>query len=339
MDDSSASRLPARPAPRDVPASGPGRPQQPIRPHRLGFVGVGVMGMPIVRNLLADGHQVTVYARGRSKSAGLADAGAVCAGTPAAAAAASEVTFTMVTDSAAVNDVVDGPDGVLAGAAPGSVWIDMSSIAPLTSRVLAERAALREVHALDAPVSGGEKGAISRGLAFMVGGDAETFARMRPLLESIGQSATHVGDHGAGQVAKVCNQMIVAATMCAVAEALVVARKCGVEPARVREAISGGAARSRILDDHAQRMLHRAFTPGFRISLLQKDLGIAIETARACGAAAPAAGQAAQFANALAALRGEVDASAVVEVFEMLASSGPVGEPIAPVSQDRQDRA
>jgi 3-hydroxyisobutyrate dehydrogenase-like beta-hydroxyacid dehydrogenase len=326
MDSSLISRSPGGLARQAARAPGT------VRPHRLGFVGLGVMGTQVARNLLADGHRVTVYARTRSRAAALAGARSV--DSPAAAAAASEVTFTMVTDSTAVTEVVDGPDGVLAGAGPGSVWIDMSSVAPMTSRVLADRAAGCGVSALDAPVSGGEKGAASRALAIMVGGDAETFARVRPLLESIGQSVTHVGGHGAGQVAKVCNQMIVAGTLCAVAEALVVARKCGVEPARVREAISGGAARSRILDDHAQRMLHRAFTPGFRVSLLQKDLAIAIETARSCGAAALAAGQAAQLVSALAALRGDVDASAVVEVFELLASCDPVGGPVAPVAAE-----
>lgn len=294
------------------------------QPLRVGFVGLGVMGLPIARNMLEDGHSLTVYARTAAKAEPLERAGATRVDTPGEAAAASDVTFTMVSDNAAVKEVVAGPGGVLSGAAAGSVWIDMSSIAPKVARELAAQAGEKGVRALDIPVSGGEKGAVNRTLALMVGGEEETLAEVRPLLESISAGVTHVGGHGAGQVAKVCNQMIVAGTMCAVAEALVVARKCEVDPSRVREAISGGAASSRILEDHAQRMLQRTFVPGFRVSLIQKDLGIALDTAKSCGAAALATGQAAQLMSALSSLRGEVDASAVVEIFELLGDAEPV---------------
>lgn len=289
-------------------------------PLRVGFVGLGVMGRPIARNILADGHTLTVYARSAAKAAPLVEAGATRADSPAEVAAASDVTVTMVSDSTAVTEVLTAPDGVLASASPGSVWVDMSSISPLVTRELADQAAGGGVRALDAPVSGGEKGAIDRTLTLMVGGDPETFEAMQPLFAAVGATATLVGGNGAGQVAKLCNQVIVAGTMCAVAEALVIARTCGVDPEKVRTAISGGAARSRILEDHALRMLRRTFTPGFRVSLLQKDLSIALDTARAQGAVALSASTAAQLMNGVAALRGDVDASAVIELYEMLSA-------------------
>lgn len=298
-------------------------------PRRLDicFIGIGVMGSAVARNLLEDGHRLTLHSRTRSRAADLEEAGALWAQTPGGAAVGADVIFTMVPDSAAVSEVVAGPEGVLSTASPGSVWVDLSSIAPQTSRELAALARESGVEALDAPVSGGAKGAAARTLSLMVGGEADTLARVLPLLGTISSTVTHVGGHGAGQVTKVCNQMIVGATMCAVAEALVLAQKCGVDPAQVRQAISGGTARSHILEDHGRRMLERTFTPGFRVSLLQKDLATAVETAMAAGSSALSAAQAAQLMVAVGGRYGDVDASSVVRLYEEFAGTGPLGAP------------
>lgn len=285
----------------------------------VGFIGLGIMGKPMALNLLRAGYPLTVHARRRESMAPLADAGAVPAESPRAVAKASDVVFVMVSDTPDVEAVVVGPGGILEGARADSVVVDMSTGAPLAARELAARLAERSVRMLDAPVSGGEAGAVAGTLSIMVGGEAEVLARVRPLLEKLGKTIVHVGDHGAGQVAKACNQIVAAVTVEAVAEALVLARRVGVDPAKVREALLGGFAYSRVLEVHGKRMLEGDFKPGFKARLHQKDLRIVLETAHRLGLALPATALAAQHMNALVGSGGgELDSSALVQVLQRL---------------------
>jgi 2-hydroxy-3-oxopropionate reductase len=249
-------------------------------PQRIGFIGLGIMGKPMAQNLLAAGFDLTVHSRSAGSVDELVAAGATRADDPAAVAAASDVTITMLPDTADVEQVLTGAGGVIEGAPAGSLVIDMSSIDPEPTRAMAAAFAERDVAMLDAPVSGGEKGAIDAALSVMVGGDDAAFARATPVFEALGTSIVHVGPSGAGQVCKACNQLVVAATIEAVAEALLLAERSGVDAARVREALLGGFAGSKILEVHGQRMLDRAFDPGFRIRLHRKDARI-VEAAAA----------------------------------------------------------
>jgi 2-hydroxy-3-oxopropionate reductase len=249
-------------------------------PQRIGFIGLGIMGKPMAQNLLAAGFDLTVHSRSAGSVDELVAAGATRADDPAAVAAASDVTITMLPDTADVEQVLTGAGGVIEGAPAGSLVIDMSSIDPEPTRAMAAAFAERDVAMLDAPVSGGEKGAIDSALSIMVGGDDAAFARATPVFEALGTSIVHVGPSGAGQVCKACNQLVVAATIEAVAEALLLAERSGVDAARVREALLGGFAGSKILEVHGQRMLDRAFDPGFRIRLHRKDARI-VEAAAA----------------------------------------------------------
>jgi 2-hydroxy-3-oxopropionate reductase len=255
--------------------------------ERVGFVGLGIMGRPMARHLLDGGLSLTVHSRSAGPVDELAAAGAARAAAPAEVAAASDVVITMLPDTPDVEQVLFGADGVAAGAAAGSLVIDMSSVDPIPTRAFAERLASGGVAMLDAPVSGGERGAIDATLSIMVGGDAAAFDRARPLFELMGKSIVHVGPNGAGQTAKACNQLVVAATIEAVAEALVLAERAGVDPAKVREALLGGFAGSKILEVHGQRMLDRAFDPGFRARLHRKDARIVLDTAKQVGAPVP----------------------------------------------------
>ena len=276
--------------------------------ERIGFVGLGIMGRPMARNLLAAGFDLTVHSRSRGPVDELADAGASRATTPADVAAASDVTITMLPDTPDVELVIAGPDGVATGATPGSLVIDMSTIDPEPTRRLAATLADRGVAMLDAPVSGGERGAIDAALSIMVGGDAAALARARPVFEALGKTIVHVGPSGAGQVCKACNQLVVAATIEAVAEALALAERSGVDAARVREALLGGFAGSKILEVHGQRMLDRAFDPGFRARLHAKDARIVLDAARDVGASVPSfAAVAAQLDRLVADGGGELD--------------------------------
>jgi len=252
------------------------------RPH-IGFAGLGIMGRPMAHNLLRAGYSLTVWNRSPGPAQELAAAGAAVAGSPAELAAGADIVITMLRDTAAVEQVVLGDAGLLAGLRPGAIYVDMSSISPLATRRIAERLAARGVAMLDAPVSGGEIGAREGTLAIMVGGPAEALARVRPVLEVLGSRIVHLGEVGAGQVAKACNQLVVAVTIGAVAEALLLARAAGVDPARVREALLGGFAQSRVLELHGQRMLAHQFAPGFRAALQLKDLAIASELGAATG--------------------------------------------------------
>ena len=246
------------------------------------------MGKPMARHLLDAGFPLTVHSRSPAPVDELAGAGAARAASPAEVAAASDVVVTMLPDTPDVELVLFGPDGVASGAAAGSLVIDMSSIDPIPTRSFAERLAAQGVDMLDAPVSGGEKGAIDAALSIMVGGSPEAFLRATPLFAAMGKNIVHVGPSGAGQIAKACNQLVVAATIEAVAEALVLAERAGVDAAKVREALLGGFAGSKILEVHGQRMLDRAFDPGFRARLHRKDARIVLDTAKEVGAPVPA---------------------------------------------------
>ncbi len=256
--------------------------------ERVGFIGLGIMGAPMARHLLAAGFPLTVHSRSPGPVDALVEAGAVRASSPAELARASDVIVTMLPDTPDVEHVMLGDDGVIAGAAAGSLVIDMSTIDPGPARAIAGQLATCDVEMLDAPVSGGERGAIDGTLSIMVGGSEGAFARAMPILETMGKNIVHVGPSGAGQVTKACNQLVVAATIEAVAEALVLAERSGVDAAKVREALLGGFAGSKILEVHGQRMLDRAFEPGFRARLHRKDARIVLDAAQAAGSPIPA---------------------------------------------------
>jgi 2-hydroxy-3-oxopropionate reductase len=251
--------------------------------ERIGFIGLGIMGKPMARNLLAAGFPVAVHSRGQRPVDEVVAAGAVRADGPASVAAGSDITITMLPDTADVEQVLVGAGGVIEGVSEGSLVIDMSSIDPEPTRTIAAAFSAKGVAMLDAPVSGGERGAIDAALSIMVGGDDAAFARATPVFKALGKSIVHVGPSGAGQVCKACNQLVVAATIEAVAEALLLAERSGVDATKVREALLGGFAGSKILEVHGQRMLDRTFDPGFRIRLHRKDAriieGAAAETA------------------------------------------------------------
>ena len=283
----------------------------------IGFIGLGIMGKPMARNLLAAGFELTVHSRSPGPVDELVADGAKRAASPREVAAASTVTITMLPDTPDVEDVLAGSDGVVEGAAPGTLVIDMSSIDPDASRSIAGTLAERGVGVLDAPVSGGERGAIDGTLSIMVGGDEAAFARATPIFEALGANIVHVGPSGAGQVAKACNQLVVASTIEAVAEALLLAERSGVDPAKVREALLGGFAGSKILEVHGQRMLDRAFDPGFRIRLHRKDARIVEDAAAATASPIPAfAVVAGQLQRALDAGDGDRDHSGLFSELE-----------------------
>ena len=254
---------------------------------RIGFVGLGIMGRPMARNLLAAGFDLTVHSRSPDPVDELVEAGASRASSAAEVARASDVTITMLPDTPDVELVLEGAEGVAAGAAERSLVIDMSTIDPQPARRLAAAFAERGIAVLDAPVSGGERGAIDATLSIMVGGEDHAFERARPIFEALGRTIVHVGPSGAGQVCKACNQLVVAATIEAVAEALALAERSGVDAERVREALLGGFAGSKILEVHGRRMLDRTFEPGFRARLHAKDARIVLEAARDVGAVVP----------------------------------------------------
>jgi 2-hydroxy-3-oxopropionate reductase len=283
----------------------------------IAYIGPGIMGRPMALNLIAGGHNVFVYARRPEAAEPLVKAGATACDSPAEAARHAEIIFSCVSDTPDVEEVLLGQDGVIHGAKPGSVVVDMSTISPSATRTFATQLATRDIHMLDAPVSGGEQGAIAGTLSIMVGGDAADLARVRPLLDLLGKNIVHVGDHGAGQTAKACNQIVVAQTIVGVAEALQLAKNAGVDPARVREALLGGFAYSRILDVHGQRMLEENFKPGFKAKLHAKDLRIALEEGRAQGLSMESSAAAADYIFRVAEeLDGELDHSAVIKLMQ-----------------------
>ena len=285
---------------------------------RIGFVGTGIMGQPMAGRLQQAGHQLFIVKHRSDPPQELLDAGAVLADSAMAVAQSAEVVFTMVPDTAGVEDALFRERGVAAGLSPGKVVVDMSSISPSATKVFAERIRRLGCEYLDAPVSGGDVGAREGTLSIMVGGTGEAFDRVRPLFEVMGETITHVGGTGAGQTCKVANQMIVGINIAAVAEALVLASKAGIDPVRVREALLGGFASSRILAVHGQRMIDRAFEPGGRMELHQKDLGMALDEAGRLGVASPMTAVCRDMMNACIAEGGAAsDHSALVRAYEM----------------------
>jgi 2-hydroxy-3-oxopropionate reductase len=256
--------------------------------EKIGVIGIGIMGLPMSLNLLKAGHPVVVNGRNAERVGEAVRAGATRAATPRETAEHSDIVITMLPDSPEVEAAVLGPNGVIEGARTGQLFIDMSTIAPETSVKLAAALEKKGVAALDAPVSGGEVGAKSAALSIMVGGPDEAFARARPIFEAMGKNIVHIGVTGAGQVTKACNQIVVGVTIQAVAEALTLARKAGVDVAKVREALLGGFAQSRILDLHGQRVLDGNWKPGFRMKHHRKDMNIALQTGRALATPLPA---------------------------------------------------
>jgi 2-hydroxy-3-oxopropionate reductase len=289
----------------------------------VGFIGLGVMGRPMAKHILAKGHPVVAYNRSRGAIDDLVAAGAAAGSSPADVASRSSVVITMVPDTPDVETVLSGPNGVLEKLKPGTVVIDMSSISPVATKRLAQLVADTGGSMLDAPVSGGEIGAINGTLSIMVGGSSEALARVRPLLECMGnpERIVHVGaEPGSGQVCKICNQIAIGGALAGVSEAFAVARKAGVDPARVREALLGGFAASRVLEVHGERMLKQNYVPGFRARLYQKDLRLANEAAGASGVAIPATAVVTQLLNALVASGGaDLDYSALGTVLFDLA--------------------
>ncbi len=249
----------------------------------IGFIGLGIMGKPMASNLVRAGYRVIALNRSRGPVDELIALGASTAASPRDVAAQSDVVITMLPDSPDVELVVLGDLGVAHGIRDGALWIDMSTIAPATTKRVAEALAAKGVTSLDAPVSGGEKGAIDAALSIMVGGSDEAFERAKPIFETLGKNIVHVGDLGAGQVTKACNQIVVGVTIEAVAEALALAEASGVDPVKVRAALLGGFAQSKILEVHGQRMIDRNFMPGFKAKLHRKDMNIAASAGDECG--------------------------------------------------------
>ncbi len=288
--------------------------------ERIGYIGLGVMGRAAAANLLKAGYPVWVYARRAEQMQPLVAAGARGCATPKELAQHCDIIFTNVSDSQAVAEVVLGELGVIHGARPGSVVVDMSTIAPSVTRHIAAELAKANIEMLDAPVSGGSQGAIDGTLSIMVGGKAAVFERVLPVLRVMGRNIVHIGDHGAGQVTKACNQIIVTQTLAAIAEAFTLAAASGVDPAKVRQALLGGFAGSRILEVHGRRMLEHDYTPGFKAKLHQKDMRIVLDCAAELGIALPSTALTTQYINALVgAGLGEQDSAAIAGLFEQLA--------------------
>jgi len=290
--------------------------------ERIGFIGLGVMGKPMARNLLARGFALVVHSRSRGPVDELVAAGAQAASSPADVAKQARVILTMVPDSPDVVAVLEGRDGVFSALQAGSLIVDHSTIAPAVARRLAEKASSLGASMLDAPVSGGEVGAISASLSIMIGGSEADVARARPILEAMGnpERIIHIGSSGAGQLCKVCNQMVIGGTLAAVSEAFALARKAKVDPARVRAALLGGFASSRVLEAHGERILQSNYKPGFRTKLFAKDLRIAADTLTEHQTPAPVAAVVQQLVAALMASdKADVDYSALATVLFDLA--------------------
>ena len=287
---------------------------------RIGFIGLGLIGKPMARNLLKAGYTVAVFNRSRAAINELARDGALLAASPKDVAERSDVVITALPDSPDVEDVLTRPDGVFAGARSGMLLIDMGTISPLVSQKLAERARVLGIDMLDAPVSGGDVGARDGTLSIMVGGDATTLDRARPIFNVLGKTITHCGGHGAGQVVKACNQIVVAGVIEAIGEALVLGSKAGVKPETIVQVLSGGLAQTRFMDLRGAKMTKRDFEPGGKTRFHHKDLGIALQVARAYGVSLPMTSLVDQmFAAAIENGFGDKDHSSLMTVIEAMA--------------------
>ncbi|MBU3539905.1 2-hydroxy-3-oxopropionate reductase [Polynucleobacter sp. UB-Tiil-W10] len=287
---------------------------------KLGFIGLGIMGAPMASHLMAAGHELFINTRSKVPEE-LANSAAVVCVTPAEVAKMADIIFTMVPDTPDVEKVLFGEHGVAHGLTKGKIIVDMSSISPIATKDFAKKINALGCEYLDAPVSGGQVGAKGGTLTIMVGGKESVFQTVKPMFDLMGKNITLVGDNGAGQVTKVANQIIVALNIEAVAEALLFASKAGADPARVREALMGGFASSKILEVHAERMIKRTFDPGFRIELHQKDLNLALNSARALGVSLPNTANAQELFNSCLAYGGKAwDHSAMVKALEKLAN-------------------
>ena len=283
----------------------------------IGFIGLGTMGRPMARHLLDAGYPLSVYARRPEAAAPFESRGAVSYDTPAALAAQCDVVITMVTATSNVEEVLVGPKGVLHGAKPGTIAIDMSTIAPAATQQIAAALADRQVRMLDAPVTGGPSGAIAATLTIMVGGDADVLEQARPLLERLGRNIVHMGGHGAGQIAKACNQLALLVNAEGVAEALALGRRYDLDPRVLRQALLGGIAASRVLEVFGERMAERRFTPGMATRLYDKDLDIVLELARQAGQRLPAASVVREHLDGLMKEgKGDDDLAALIETVE-----------------------
>ena len=286
---------------------------------KIGFIGLGIMGTPMAANLIKGGHTLFLHTRSDIPAELLAAGGKACE-TAAEVARNAAIIIVMVPDTPHVESVLFNANGVAAGLSAGKLVIDMSSIAPVATKAFALRINALGCDYLDAPVSGGEVGAKAGSLTIMIGGPEAAFERAKPLFELMGKNITLVGSNGDGQITKVANQIIVALTIEAVGEALLLASKAGADPARVRQALMGGFANSRILEVHGERMIKRTFNPGFRIELHQKDLALALAAAKAMGVSLPHTASAQQLFSACVARGGEGwDHSAMVKALELLA--------------------
>ncbi|MBU3634141.1 2-hydroxy-3-oxopropionate reductase [Polynucleobacter sp. es-GGE-1] len=287
---------------------------------KLGFVGLGIMGAPMAGHLVNAGHQVFINTRTKVP-ADLASSKAIQCKSPKEVAESADIIFTMVPDTPDVEKVLFGENGIASGLSKGKVVVDMSSISPIATKEFAKKINALGCDYLDAPVSGGEVGAKNATLSIMVGGDESVFNKVKPIMDLMGKNINLVGTNGDGQTAKVANQIIVALNIEAVAEALLFASKAGADPAKVRQALMGGFASSKILEVHGERMVKRTFDPGFRIELHQKDLNLALNSARALGVSLPNTATAQELFNACAAHGGKAwDHSAMVKALEKLAN-------------------
>jgi 2-hydroxy-3-oxopropionate reductase len=288
---------------------------------KVGYIGLGIMGKSMARNIMKAGFPLVVYNRSRASVDELAGEGATAASSPADVARQVDVVFTNLPDSPDVELVALGPDGIIEGAYEGLIFVDNSTIKPATARFVAEELVKKGVQALDAPVSGGDIGARNGTLTIMVGGPAEALERVMPIFEAMGKKITHIGDAGSGQIAKAANQIMVAAQMVALGELLVFAQKAGADPRKVVEAIKGGAAQCWTLDTKPQRLFAGNRQPGFKARMQAKDLNIVVESAREFGVPLPSAAVHAQLFNAMSSQGwGDLDNSAVLGLIELLAS-------------------
>ncbi|HEX6709623.1 MAG TPA: 2-hydroxy-3-oxopropionate reductase [Rubrobacter sp.] len=285
--------------------------------EKIGFIGLGIMGKPMARNLIEAGYELVVYNRTREKAEELASEGATVAGSPKDVAEQSDIIITMLPDSPQVEEVLTGEDGVLEGVREGALIVDMSTISPVVTEELSEKTRENGASMLDAPVSGGDVGAIDGTLSIMVGGSDEDFERAKPLFEVMGKTVTHVGPSGTGQVVKAANQIVVALTIEAVSEALVLGSKGGVAPEKILDVLGGGLAGNKVMELKREKMLGHSFDPGFRIELHHKDLGIALAAGREYGVTLPVTAIVDQMLQTLKMRgKGDRDHSAILTLIE-----------------------